>query len=165
MIQRPWRLRLRGKEQATLVEIWPLDESMSAHLILSGGREKLAVAETSNRTWQFFPRQVADEEKEKVVAAQPVEFDLSFSPLMSLHYFYFFWMFEFGWRTKTISWSEVWRSRCGFGIANFLSGLPCRILTIMYMYISFNSPILWVLYYQRESVRNVKAQLADPTVS
>ena len=68
---------------------------MSAHLILSGGREKLAVAGTSNRTRQFFPRQVAEEKKEKVVAAQPIEFELSFSPLMSLHDFYFFWMFEF----------------------------------------------------------------------
>ena len=46
----PW-----GKEQATGVEIWPPDESVSTHVILSGGREKLAVAGISNRTWLFSP--------------------------------------------------------------------------------------------------------------
>ena len=35
--------------------------NMSTHLTLSGGRGKPAVAETFNRTWQFFPRQVAEE--------------------------------------------------------------------------------------------------------
>ena len=45
--------------------------NMSTHLTLSGGRGKPAVAETINRTCQFFPRQVA-EEKEKAIAARSI---------------------------------------------------------------------------------------------
>ena len=139
------------------IYVWSLDSKWRTW--------KLAVAGTSNRTWQFSPDKSLKRKKEKVVAAQPIEFELSFSPLTSMYDFYSFWMFEFGWRAKTISGRKVWWSRCSEGIAIILSRLLYRILTIMYMRINFNNPVQWVLYYRCESVRNVKAQLADPAVS
>ena len=91
--------------------------NMSTHLTLSGGRGKPAVAETFNRTWQFFPRQVA-EEKRKAIAAQLILSHVRTFSLMLLRDFSF-WNFRFDWRAKTFLRWKVWRDWFGNVICDF----------------------------------------------
>ena len=63
---------------------------MSDHLTLSGGRENLRLRELPTELDSFPPDKSLKRKKEKVVAAQPIEFELSFSPLTSMYDFYSF---------------------------------------------------------------------------
>ena len=124
----PW-----GKEQATLVELWPLKpKDMSTHLTLSGGTWKPAVAETFNRTWRFSPDKSL--KKKKVIAARSTLSRVRTFSLMLLLVFNFR-ICKFDWRAKTISDGK-------FGVSDsttwflILCGLHHMILTIV-LYMCF----------------------------
>ena len=107
-------------------------KDMSAHLTLSGGREKHAVAETFNRTWHFFPRQVAEGKRKWLLHNQSCHMSEFFTDVVAW-FLYFKFCDSIGeqWCFQTESLVRAIRQRD----LRFLFEVLYLILTIAFIFV------------------------------
>ena len=118
-----------------------------------GDVEKPTVAEAFNRTWQFFPRQVAEEKKESDRCATDLITCPNFS-WMTWRDFNFL-IFRSDWWAKTFIFRrKVWRERFDTSICGFRLSCPIWYRLYFICVIIVTPVTIECFCYQCESIRN-----------
>ena len=154
----PW-----GKEQATMVEMWPWNKRYVRSLDSKWGTWKTCGCGNFQPDLTFFPP-TSRWRKKKVIAAQSI--------LSHVRIFHWRCCVIFIFQILRLDWRAMMFSDGKFGASDSATWFEIFVWAALFdtdycFYIcDIGNPIFIECFcYQCESVRNVKAQLADPAVS